>query len=481
MKQVTALTSTYSSDVFGICSALYELGGMVVMHDASGCNSTYTTHDEPRWYERDSMIYVSAISEREAILGNDDKLISDLIETAAKLHPKFIAIVLAPIPYMIGTDVEAIARIVEVRTGIPCFGFSANGMHDYTRGVSQALETIVRAYARKPEEREDYAAPSGTGRLRDLSLLASSGTREAYAAPFGTAGEPGEEAKGEKNSSNTEQIAENPVQRSEAKSPVENSRAEPHHPFQINLLGVTPLDFPLPGSVKAMQQWGNDCGMKTGASLSVNCTLEDIAQMADAQGNLVVSAGGLAAAKWLRERFGTPYVVGVPFGASFSAFLADLVRDAAMDGQNRVAYRSKEPASCRRIKKEENAFLFEETSAKAQAKRASDVVLIGEAVTSASLAAAMETEYGVSARVLCPLETAPELFRPCDLFTPEEDDLIREIKKADIVIADPLYRPLCTGKTFYPLPHPAFSGRMYEREMPNLIARKIGETDSSGW
>ena len=74
MKQVAALVSTYSSDEFGICSALYELGGMVVMHDASGCNSTYTTHDEPRWYDMDSMIYISAISEMEAILHIFDEL-----------------------------------------------------------------------------------------------------------------------------------------------------------------------------------------------------------------------------------------------------------------------------------------------------------------------------------------------------------------------------------------------------------------------
>ena len=87
MKQVSGLISTYSSDEFGICSALFELGGMVVMHDASGCNSTYTTHDEPRWYDMDSMIFISAISESEAIMGDDDKFIGDLIETAEELHP----------------------------------------------------------------------------------------------------------------------------------------------------------------------------------------------------------------------------------------------------------------------------------------------------------------------------------------------------------------------------------------------------------
>ena len=51
MRIVKRVLSTYSADNFGFCSALYELGGLVVMHDASGCNSTYNTHDEPRWYD----------------------------------------------------------------------------------------------------------------------------------------------------------------------------------------------------------------------------------------------------------------------------------------------------------------------------------------------------------------------------------------------------------------------------------------------
>ena len=147
MRQVAGLISTYSSDEFGVCSALFELGGMVVMHDASGCNSTYTTHDEPRWYEMDSMVYISAISEAEAIMGDDDKFIRDLVETAGELHPAFIALVGAPIPYMIGTDLDAIAMIVEQETGIPCFGFQANGMHDYTVGVSMAMKRMVEAFA----------------------------------------------------------------------------------------------------------------------------------------------------------------------------------------------------------------------------------------------------------------------------------------------------------------------------------------------
>ena len=54
MNRYARIISTHSADVFGVCSALFELRGRTIMHDASGCNSTYTTHDEPRWYDMDS-------------------------------------------------------------------------------------------------------------------------------------------------------------------------------------------------------------------------------------------------------------------------------------------------------------------------------------------------------------------------------------------------------------------------------------------
>ena len=91
MKQIASRISIYSADAFGVCSALYELGGLCVMHDASGCNSTYNTHDEPRWYDFDSMVYISGLSEMEAIMGDDQKFIDDIVYTAKELSPNFIA------------------------------------------------------------------------------------------------------------------------------------------------------------------------------------------------------------------------------------------------------------------------------------------------------------------------------------------------------------------------------------------------------
>ena len=59
----------------------------------------------------------------EAIMGDDEKLISDIAEAAESLQPRFIAIAGTPIPTMTGFDFTAVAELVEERTGIPTFGF----------------------------------------------------------------------------------------------------------------------------------------------------------------------------------------------------------------------------------------------------------------------------------------------------------------------------------------------------------------------
>lgn len=420
MRQVAGLISTYSSDEFGVCSALFELGGMVVMHDASGCNSTYTTHDEPRWYEMDSMVYISAISEAEAIMGDDDKFIRDLVETAGELHPAFIALVGAPIPYMIGTDLDAIAMIVEQETGIPCFGFQANGMHDYTVGVSMAMKRMVEAFAG-----ERLAGAAG----KELSAGAADG--EAFAGNAEVSG--GNAA----DSVDLRQIGQ---------------RNQRTGQTAVNIIGATPLDFSVNGSIASIRQWITDNGMIPGVCLSMGCEIEELKKLKDADVNLVVSGGGLAAARVLEERFGTPYVTGVPFGETFSVRLAAMLKQAAAA---RVSY-------CGEL----------QTTGNPEEIRA---VIIGESVFCTSLAAAIELDTGIPVRVLCPLEEEDCLLRPGDRKTPEEDDLSREIGKADVVIGDPLYRSLTEGQRFYDLPHEAFSGRIYDRVSPNLIAKKIGE------
>jgi len=146
MRQSSAILNTYAADVSGVCSALYELGGMTIMDDASGCNSTYNTHDEPRWYSMPSMVYVSALTELQAVMGHDDTLCEEIGAAVAELHPRFVAIAGTPIPMMMGTDFTGLARVIEKKCGVPVMGFGTNGMHSYVSGASLALVEFARRF-----------------------------------------------------------------------------------------------------------------------------------------------------------------------------------------------------------------------------------------------------------------------------------------------------------------------------------------------
>ena len=377
MKQTARIISVYTADVSGVASALFELGGMTVMHDASGCNSTYNTHDEPRWYDHDSLVFISALTEMDAIMGDDAKLVRDITEAALELRPRFVAIAGTPIPMLVGTDLRAAAQRVERNTGIPCFGLSTNSMHSYLSGASMAFEALARRFCHR-----DLAREKGSG--------------------------------------------------------------------LVNVLGMTPLDFSVNGSDGSIREWLSENGFAVNSVWAMGSSLDELMEAGRADVNLVVSFDGLAAAKYLRETFGTPYVTGVPLGEDFAASLAETLGRAADEDENAPGF-SPRPDGW-----------------------APEAAIIGESVYSGSLASALWLQEGVSARVICPLETESGLLSPGDAAAADEDELAPLLSGAAAVIADPMYKPICApGTDFRALPSEAFSGRIYRADIPNLINRPV--------
>ena len=185
-------------------------------------------------------------------------------------------------------------------------------------------------------------------------------------------------------------------------------------------------------------------GFEVISKLAMGSTLEELSEAGRASVNLVVSATGLGAAKALKEMFGTPYVVGTPIGKAYQKELKEALIDAAEKGEEKVKVSSL--PSC-------------------------EIAVIGEGITSLSLAQAIELEYGRGVKVLCATECEKGFLREKDVITPDEEDVIEALKGIRMVIADPLYRPICPADAkFIPLPAENFSGRIYRNEIPNLIA-----------
>ena len=403
MRIVKRVLSTYSADNFGVCSALYELGGLVVMHDASGCNSTYNTHDEPRWYDMDSMVFISGLTEKDAIFGNDEILVRNLCETAEKLHPKFVCICGGPLPHIIGTDFRAVAKAVSRRTNLPCFGIQTNGMDAYTSGAGEAFACLV-----------------------DL-MEKSTGCE----------------------SSSDEKI-------------------------KVNLLGATPLDFSLNGSVQAIQDLLEDNGFSVRSTWAMGDTLENLLSSGDADVNLVISATGFAAAKRMRERFGIPYVIGCPVGRAATEKVVSQLRQAA-GSKNSIG----------------GSNLSDDGSTQSHEENSCDkarILLIGEPVVMKSMAETLKAngllksdedgcgkEKKLSVRIISPMRGLPrEIAEGTDEIV-LEDELREACRMADLVIADPLYARLLPEEPekFIKLPHVAYSGRFYEKEIPVLVGERL--------
>ena len=390
MKQAYMYLPTYAADNSAMCSALYELDGLIVMHDASGCNSTYTTHDEPRWFDRPANVFISALTETDAVLGNEGRLIDDIKAAASELHPEFIALAGTPIPMMMGCDYDGIAREIETATGIVSFGVDTNGTDDYIAGIGKAFVKLA----------ERFVAPAAK-RL----------------------------------------------------------------PRTLNILGVTPLDFSVNGTAESFDAFAEAAGWKelSNWAKGENASLPLIRFAGQASVNWVVSAGGLPAALWLAEHFGTPFVVGAPYGRFMAELLPKKWAEAVRENHHiNLA------VGCR------GNFTSDDTPTK--------VAVIGEAVTSAAIRASLVKDEGLTdVAVLTPL-TAPDiLLGTGDRRRLTEDDFREILPDLDTIVADPFFahfsRTLPGGAAVksVDLPHVALSGRIWERDIPVLTGTAFND------
>ena len=404
MRQAYRIIPIYTADVSGVCSALYELGGMTVMHDPSGCNSTYNTHDEIRWYDQDSLIFISGLTDIDAIMGNDEKFLRDIEDVAEELKPKFIALASSPIPFMNGTDFPGLARALTAETGIPAFSVPTSGMHDYVYGAGLALSEIARHFTGAAEKRKR----------------------------------------------------------------------------KLNLLGVTPLDFGPQPRVDAMKRRLEKYGWEILSTWAMGDTLEDLSHAGEAEVNLVVSSVGIPAANVLREKFGTPFLVGTPV-EGYEDEISDALEKAAGSFYEAFEYKKENPAEKNgtqisgrqeelwKVTPDQVIYLRKKDSPLSGFIPTPDITLIGEPVTMGSLAAAIEQKCGKKVQLLCPLEITEGLLRRGDEAIRGEEAMEEKLKIARIIVADPLYRPICPeSATFYEMPHIAFSGRIYLKNLYNF-------------
>lgn len=434
--QTHVFTSTYTADVSGVCSALYELGGMTVIHDPSGCNSTYSTHDEPRWFDTDSLMFVSGLDEMTAVLGDDNVLIDDVAHAVHDLKPRFVTLCSGSIPHIIAFDCKGVAHLLEKRTGVPMLPVTTTGNRSYVAGVGAALTEWVKRFA-DPTESPYRVGSSG-------SPDCSANTLEGAAGP---------------------------------KS------------FSVNLLGVTPLDFSINGNVDAMRKVFEDAGIPVNCCAAMGESFDSLRHIFRASVNVVVSSCGRRLARYMEQTAGIPYVEGTPIGAYGATRLPELAKEAyekkrassagalegafgsALTGSGDGASGSLRMLLAKKKGDSEGIHLWKGNPAHDRWDVPDgQVLIIGEEVFAQSLATAInqlapDCRHGLQAFAVWP---------DVDHGFPE-DVLAELIRKSRYIIGDPLYRTIphdSTQNTFVDFPHEAYSGRIFRDQIPVFIGKE---------
>ncbi len=242
----------FAPDQSGAVSVLYELGGMVVILDAGGCTGNICGFDEPRWSHKRSAIFSAGLRDMDAIMGRDRELVKKIAGAQEKLQAKFIAIVGTPVPAVIGTDYQALRRMLQSKVSVPVLCIDTNGMRSFEYGAEKAYLALLEA----------FAVGQGCAQISENAEVSGASARIGVFGSFPM----------------TECF---PEERDWIKDAIRRDLSAP--------AGNTDVIF-----------YGHGAALEDYVSAGQNVL------------NLVTSVPGLAPARWLEKHFGTPYRIGHP-------------------------------------------------------------------------------------------------------------------------------------------------------------------------
>ena len=347
-------------DYSGACSALFNLDSTIVIHDASGCTGNYTCFDEPRWYGSRKPVYCSGLRKMDAVFGNEQALLDKITRAWEVQRSAMVAMVGSPVPMVIGTDFDGLAREIEQRTGVPAFGFFTNGTQFYPVGAAAASIAVIDRFVEKSPARI---------------------------------------------------------------------------PGSVNILGVTPLDMGR-GNLDALKAFVEESGFSLNCCCATDWTMDTLRCIGAAQLNLAVTQAGVEIARHLEERFGTPWLAGLPVGEKGSRELAERMRRCAAG---------------------------ETIDALPEARESADALAAGDWIMAASVCRALELDCGIPA---APVGLFGRTGVPETARTPEDEESIEAaVQGAQLIVSDQLICALAEDARRVEIPQYSVSSRLYRERL----------------
>ncbi len=249
MKGLLKYLSPFAPDQSGAVAALYTYGGIIVICDAGGCTGNICGFDEPRWFGNKSAVFSAGLRDMDAILGRDDKLVEKLKSAADQLGGSFAAIIGTPVPAVIATDYRALKRMAEKKCEMPVLAIECTGTHLYDSGTEKAYLDLFKTF---------------TG---DVKQTAEMSELSDHGQPSGSS---------------------------------------------VGILGLIPLDVNMLECKERLDAYYKEKGFEQVYCYGMGDGLDAVKKAGSVSKNIVVSPAALKTAKYLEEKFGTPFEIEYP-------------------------------------------------------------------------------------------------------------------------------------------------------------------------
>lgn len=220
---------------------------------------------------------------------------------------------------------------------------------------------------------------------------------------------------------------------------------------EINIIGATPFDLGSEKHLEDLKDLIRACGYDKITSWGIGGRFQELPLTSAAKLNLVINRSGLAAARYLQEKYGTPYVVKLPIGQWAAMSLHEKLR-RGMTGEK---YEAPAPKS----------------SGKTDVKRA---LVIHEQVMGNGWRDCLQMDFGIpQVDVASFFSMDEELLQPNDVHLVEEEDLsaLARERAYDLIMGDLLFEEFLADFTpnYLALPHLAVSGCLYKDDSLQFI------------
>lgn len=217
-------------------------------------------------------------------------------------------------------------------------------------------------------------------------------------------------------------------------------------PKSVNILGALTMDMGAV-NIEDLRSLLGQSGMTVLSAWGYSLSMFEIENAPHASVNLVVSYSGLKLAHEMKERFGIPYISGIPCGDAWAKQLL-----GSLNGLTCKVHRK-----CRHN---------------------DHILIVGEQILANSIRNMLRMDYSITTVMVASLfDMEKEFMEPGDVKLENEKELLQFVHENvfDILIGDPFFERFAESEEFppffVPFPHLAISSLIYADIIPSIIGQ----------